>query len=60
MNKYGSRKFIIAMMALIEAWWVLNDKLIGEETFKAIVIAAIGLYGVANVAQKVWAKEPAP
>ena len=60
MNRYGSRKFIIALLALVATTWALAEFLIGEESFKAIVIGIIGLYGTANVAQKAFAKEPAP
>lgn len=59
MNRYGSRKFIIAVMTLVVSTWSLFEFLIDAETFKTIVIGVIGLYGTANVAQKIWSKESA-
>ena len=40
--------------------WALAEFLIGEDSFRTIVIGIIGLYGTANVAQKALVKEPAP
>lgn len=56
-NKYGSRKFMIYLMSLAVTTWALFEGLIPSADFKAILIGIIGIYGAANVGQKVWAKE---
>lgn len=53
MNKYGSRKFVVAVLALISAHWALVEHLIGADNWMKVVIAVVGLYAAGNVAQKV-------
>lgn len=53
MNKYGSRKFVVAVLALISAHWALVEHLVGSGDWVKVVIAVVGLYAAGNVAQKV-------
>lgn len=56
MSRYGSRKFITAMLCLASAHASLLGDLITGEQYKVIIIAILALYGAANVAQKVVEK----
>lgn len=58
MSRYASRKFLIALAVLGVTTVALFDDLVGEETFKSIAVWVLGLYGAANVGQKVTSKEP--
>lgn len=59
MNRYLSRKFMIAVASLVSSTWSLWERLIDASDYKAIVIAVLGLYGAANVAQKAMVKPDA-
>jgi len=52
MNKYGSRKFVVAVLALIGSQWALAEHLIGADNWMKVVIAVVGLYAAGNVVQK--------
>ena len=52
MARYGSRKFITAMLCLASTHASLLGELITGEQYKVIIIAILALYSVANVAQK--------
>lgn len=52
MERYLSRKFITAILCLIASHHALVSLLITGEQYKVIIISILGLYGVANVAQK--------
>ena len=56
MIRYASRKFLIAVATIVCAQWSLLESLISGEQYKVTVIAILGLYGFANVAQKAAAK----
>ena len=56
MIRYASRKFLIAVATLICAQWSLLEALISGEQYKVIVVGVLGLYGLANVAQKAVVK----
>ena len=59
MNRYGSRKFVIALLGLIGAHAALWGGLIDAGTYKVVVLGAIGLYAGGNVWQKaIEAKQP--
>ena len=47
-----SRKFIAFMCVLWSAHLLVDQKLIADGVYSAVVIAAIGAYIVGNVAQK--------
>jgi hypothetical protein len=51
-NRYASRKFLIAAASLVCAQWALFEQLIGAADWRVVVIAIVGLYGAANVGQK--------
>ena len=52
MNRYSSRKFIVAVLSLGAAQWALMESLITGSDWRVVVIAIVGLYAGANVAQK--------
>ena len=59
MTRYASRKFIVAMMAIASASWLVYSGHIADGVYSAVVIAAVGGYLAANVTQKATAKEDA-
>lgn len=52
MTRYGSRKFIVALLCLSANQWSLLEQLVSGEQWKVVVVAVLGLYASANVAQK--------
>jgi len=56
MNKYASRKFILAVLALACSTWMLWEKLLSGADYKTLVIGTVGAYIVGNVAQKATVK----
>ena len=50
--KYGSRKFIAALLSLASAHWALVEQLITGADYKALVLGTVGLYLAGNVAQQ--------
>jgi len=60
MNRYASRKFIVAVLGLVGSHWMLFEKLIEASDYKAIVLGCIGLYAVGNVASKAVTKPVTP
>jgi hypothetical protein len=52
MNRYGSRKFIVAIYAQSSALYSLIYGLIDGAKFVSVTAAVLLLYGSANVAQK--------
>ena len=59
MTRYGSRKFILAFAWLVVNAWLLMEQAIDAGTYKALIIATVGVYIAGNVAQKVWSKDAA-
>lgn len=60
MNRYASRKFIVAVLGLVGSHWMLFEKLIEASDYKAIVLGCIGLYQVGNVIGKAVTKPVNP
>lgn len=59
MNRYSSRKFIVALLSLACTQWALLEGLIAGSDWRVVVIAIVGLYAAANVGQKaVEGKQP--
>lgn len=56
MSHFLSRKFILAMLTLASATWLVHGKHIADGVYSAVVIATVGAYIVGNVAQKATAK----
>lgn len=56
-SRYASRKFLVSLLTLAITTWTRFELLIDSADFTKIVIAVIGLYGIANVAQKVMVKD---
>jgi hypothetical protein len=59
-SKYLSRKFLLALLALASATWLVYTQHIADGVYSAVVIATVGAYIVGNVAQKATEKIPAP
>jgi hypothetical protein len=57
MNRYASRKFILALLTLGSATWLVSDRLIADGVYSAVVIAVVGAYIAGNVAQKAVASK---
>jgi hypothetical protein len=55
--RYGSRKFLLATATLASATWLVYSGHIADGVYSAVVIATVGAYLTANVAQKATAKE---
>jgi hypothetical protein len=58
MNRYGSRKFILALLALVVSTALVAFKLISDGVFATVVIACVAAYITGNVAQKKTDKTP--
>lgn len=56
MTNYKSRKFLLALAALISVTVLMYLKTISDGVYSAVVIAVINGYFAANVAQKATAK----
>ena len=60
MTRYASRKFLLALLALVSATvldWLGH---IADGVYSAVVIATVGAYIAGNVAQKATAKDASP
>lgn len=57
MTRYGSRKFVLAMLTLGACVWSLSEGLIDADVFRTIILGTVGAYIVGNVAQKAWVKD---
>lgn len=56
MSRYASRKFLLALAALISASVLVWNHLIADGVYSAVVIATVGAYIAGNVAQKATTK----
>lgn len=59
MNKFSSRKFLLALATLVSATWLVYAGHIADGVYSAVVIATVAAYITGNVAQKATAKDPA-
>ena len=57
MNRYASRKFILSILSLASASWIVFEKVITTGDYKAVVIGTVGAYIIGNVAQKAVSKD---
>ena len=55
--RYASRKFWIAASTLASTTWLVAHGHIADGVYSAVVIATVGAYLAANVAQKATIKE---
>lgn len=55
-SRYASRKFVLALFAIVSATALVGFGKIEGTIYSAIMMAALGAYSVANVAQKATAK----
>ena len=55
MNRYASRKFILALLSLGSATLLVSMGAIADGVYSAVVIATVGAYIAGNVAQKAMA-----
>lgn len=56
LQRFASRKFWVALLSLGSAHWLCNERLIADGVYSAVVIATVGAYLTANVAQKAATK----
>lgn len=59
MQRYISRKFLMAVAVLASATWLVAAGHIADGVYSAVVIANLAGYFAANVTQKAASKEPA-
>ena len=59
MTRYGSRKFIMAFLALASATWLVSIGAITPAVYQAVVLGTVGVYVAGNVGQK-WVEKKAP
>lgn len=52
MNSVGGRKFVLAVLALASATWLVAAGHIADGVFSAVVISTVGAYIAGNVVQK--------
>jgi hypothetical protein len=52
MTLVGNRKLIVAMTAILSASTLVGMRLIADGVYATVVVAAVGGYLTANVAQK--------
>ena len=52
MNRFASRKFILACASLVSATALVWTAHISDGVYSAVVIATVGAYLAANVSQK--------
>lgn len=58
-SRYASRKFILSVLSLASASWLVLEKAITAGDYKAVVIGTVGAYIIGNVAQKATVKSVA-
>ena len=56
-TRYASRKFIVTVLALVACTWMRFRGVLSDESTTTVMVAAIGAYLGANVAQKATSKE---
>lgn len=56
MNRFISRKFLLALLSLGSAHWLCAAGHIADGVYSAVVIAAVAAYITGNVAQKATEK----
>lgn len=56
MNRYASRKFLLALLVVLSATGLVAFHLIADGVYSAVVIATVGAYIAGNVAQKASTK----
>lgn len=56
MSRYGSRKFVLTLLAILAATYLVWVGSITPEVYRAIVLGGLAGYGAANVGQK-WVEK---
>ena len=57
-SRYASRKFILALLALASATWLVAAGLITPGVYQYVVLGTVGAYITGNVSQK-WVEKQA-
>lgn len=52
MSRYGSRKFILALLSLVSASWLVACGAITPDVYRYVVLGTVGAYITGNVLQK--------
>lgn len=58
MNQLGGRKFVLALLTLTSANFLVWCGHIADGVYSAVVIATVGVYIAGNVAQKYQGAKP--
>lgn len=56
MSRYASRKFLLALLSLISATWLVATGAITPDVYKYVVLGTAGAYITGNVVQK-WVEK---
>jgi hypothetical protein len=59
-SRYASRKFLIALLVVLSATWLVYLGRIGDAVYQVIVLGVVTVYLGANVAQRFVDKKAAP
>lgn len=59
MNRFASRKFIVACLSLASTTWLVWSGHITDGVYSAVTIATVGSYLTANVLQRKQEGKPA-
>lgn len=51
-TRYASRKFILAMLSLASATWLVSSDAITPVVYQYVVLGTVGVYITGNVGQK--------
>lgn len=60
MNRYASRKFLLALATLVSASVLVWNGLIADGVYSAVVIASVGAYLASNVTQSIGNRPAVP
>ncbi|MDP2323517.1 MAG: hypothetical protein Q8N51_05750 [Gammaproteobacteria bacterium] len=58
MNSVGGRKFVLTVLALASATWLVAMGHIADGVYSAVVMSTVGVYIAANVVQKSQEAKP--
>lgn len=57
--QFTSRKFVLAMVVVASSTWLVATGHVSDGVYSTVIVACLGSYMAANVAQKATSKEQA-
>ena len=57
MGRYASRKLWVALLTLASASWLVWEKVIASDDWRAVVIGVVGAYMVGNIGEHMAARK---